>query len=63
MVFTALPITYFSVFDWQKTKVELMSHPELYEIGLKNTEFSTFVFWESFVVALFQSALLTVITF
>jgi magnesium-transporting ATPase (P-type) len=40
-----------------------MKHPELYEIGLKNTEFSTFVFWESFIVGLIQSTLLLIITF
>jgi len=63
MAFTAFPIAYYSVFDWQKTKPELMSHPDLYEIGLKNTDFSHFVFWESYLVALIQSSLLTYITF
>lgn len=63
MVFTAFPIAYYSIFDWEKTKPELMAHPELYEIGLKNTEFSTFVFWESYVVAILQSIVLTLVTF
>ena len=52
LAFTAWPIAYYSVFDWEKTKPELMTHPELYDIGLKNTEFSAFVFWESFMVAI-----------
>lgn len=63
MVFTAFPIAYYSIFDWEKTKQELMEHPELYEIGLNNTEFSHFAFWESYVVAIIQSIVLTVITF
>ena len=40
-----------------------MSHPQLYDIGLQNTEFSSFVFWESYIVAIVQGILLTVVTF
>ena len=40
-----------------------MANPELYEMGLNNTEFSTFVFWESYAAALIQGALLTIIAF
>jgi len=63
LFFTALPIGYFSIFDWQKTKAELLSHPELYAIGLNNEKFSTFVFWESYIVAILQGGILTFLSF
>ena len=63
MSFTAAPIVYYSIFDWQYTKVELMGHPSLYLIGLNNEKFNAFVFWESFIVALIQGGILTLLTF
>lgn len=45
-VFTAFPIMFYAIFDWEKTKLELMSYPELYQIGLNNERFSHFIFWE-----------------
>lgn len=63
LFFTALPIGYYSIFDWQKTKAELLSHPELYGIGLNNEKFSAFVFWESYIVAIIQGGILTMLSY
>jgi len=63
MLYTAMPICWFATFDWQHTKVELMSHPELYEIGLKDKCFNAFVFWESYFMAIIQGGLLLFLTF
>jgi len=40
-----------------------MSHPELYEIGLKDKCFNAFVFWESYFMAIIQGGLLLFLTF
>ena len=63
LFFTALPIFFFAIFDWQKTKSELLTHPSLYSIGLKNEKFSTFVFWESYFVAIIQGGVLTMLSY
>ena len=36
IMFTAVPIIWFGVFDFQCTKRDFMSNPDLYAIGLEN---------------------------
>ena len=45
VAFTAIPIVWFAVFDWEYDKHTLLKSPKLYYIGLENVYFNSFVFW------------------
>ena len=45
VLFTAVPIIWFAVFDWEYDKRTLLKSPILYSIGLENIYFSSYVFW------------------
>ena len=34
--FTAIPIMWFALFDWEKEKEDFIKNPRFYEIGLKS---------------------------
>jgi len=48
VVFTAIPVIWFCVFDWEHPKEHLLEHPKLYKIGLNNVFFNTNAFWRWF---------------
>jgi phospholipid-transporting ATPase len=45
IMFSAVPIIWFAIFDFQFKKETFMENPKLYEIGLKHKCFGTKVFW------------------
>jgi magnesium-transporting ATPase (P-type) len=51
LFFTAMPIIWFAVFDWEHSKDEFLRNPKLYKIGLNDVYFNTWVFWRWFAVA------------
>jgi len=63
VTFTALPIMWFAVFDYEHERETLLSKPKLYRIGIKNVYFSTYVFWRWFGYACWQGALLLYLAF
>jgi magnesium-transporting ATPase (P-type) len=56
--FTGMPICWYCAFDFQYSKERLLSEPAFYKIGLKNKCFNKFVFWEWYLYALWQSAVI-----
>ena len=52
LCFTAFPIMWWAIYDNQHTKEEFETKPELYEIGLKNSCFSTIRFFENITQAI-----------
>jgi magnesium-transporting ATPase (P-type) len=63
VVFTALPIMWFAVFDWEHDKAQFLSDPKLYRVGLDDVFFSSSVFWRWFSYAVLQGVLLAVAVF
>jgi len=61
--FTGAPITWYSIFDWQHTKEELLSNVKHYSIGLENKCFNPFLFWTWYIMAIWQGAVLLFLTF
>ena len=51
VVFTGMPVCWFSVYDWQYSKPTFLENPGLYTIGLKNKCFSKFIFWRWYFYA------------
>lgn len=51
VIFTALPIMWFAVFDWEHEKSVYLNDPKLYRIGLDDVYFSRAVFWRWFIYA------------
>lgn len=43
--YTASPIMWFAIFDFEHTKEDLLSDPKYYKIGFKDMEFNKSVFW------------------
>jgi len=60
VMFTALPIMWFAIFDWEHDKAKFLSNPKLYRIGLDDVFFNKWVFWRWFVYAVWQGILLLV---
>ena len=50
-MFTALPIMWFAVFDWEFKKEEFLINPKLYRIGLDDVFFNKWTFWRWFFYA------------
>lgn len=63
VVFTALPVMWFAVFDWEHSKEKLLNDPKMYRIGLDNVYFSRSEFWRWFFYACWQGLLLIMICF
>ena len=63
VLFTAVPVVWFAVFDWEYDKRTLLKSPILYSIGLENIYFSSYVFWRWVVYAIWQAALLLVLCY
>ena len=61
VVFTALPIIWFGVFDWEHTKEDLMEHPKMYEIGLNNVFFNWAAFWRWTIYAFWQGIVICIL--
>jgi magnesium-transporting ATPase (P-type) len=62
-MFTALPIIWFAVFDWEFSKQEFLNNPKLYRVGLDDVFFNKWVFWRWFFYAVWQGILLMEISF
>jgi magnesium-transporting ATPase (P-type) len=63
LCFTALPIIWFAVYDWEHSKEQLLENPKLYKIGLDNIYFNSWVFWRWFLRAVYQGIVLLVVTY
>ena len=63
VIFTSVPIVWFSVFDWEFDKKAFLKLPSLYYIGLKNVYFKSYVFDRMIKYALIQSTLLLFLSF
>ena len=59
--FTAVPIIWFSTFDWQYEKKVLLRSPRLYRIGMDNVFFSTWASWRWVLEASIQSSLILIL--
>jgi len=56
--FTALPIVWYAVFDFEYEKSVLILNPELYDLGLKKKGFNLKVFWGWVLFAFWQALLI-----
>jgi phospholipid-transporting ATPase len=63
MVFTVLPIVWFSACDWQYSKQYLLDNPREYQIGLLDLYFNPSVFWRWIFYAVWQGILLITVLF
>ena len=63
VLFTAVPIIYFSVFDWEWDKKFLLVRPKLYYIGLENIYFNSYSFWRWIFYAIWQAALILLLSY
>jgi len=63
VVFTALPVIWFSVFDWEHDKQYFLDNYRTYRIGLDDVYFSSSEFWRWFFYAVWQGILLLAICF
>ena len=63
VVFTALPIIWFAVFDWEHDKETFLANPKLYRIGLEDIFFNKTTFWRWFFYAVWQGTLLMFLAF
>jgi magnesium-transporting ATPase (P-type) len=63
LCFTALPIVWFAVYDWEHSKEALLANPKLYKIGLNDVYFNKWVFWRWFATAVAQGIAILIITF
>jgi phospholipid-transporting ATPase len=46
IVFTSVPIMFYSVFIFQYDKEKYLQEPSLYNIGIKDKYFGTVLFWK-----------------
>ncbi len=61
--FTAIPIMWFSIFDFEHSKKELLSDPKYYRIGFKDIEFNKYVFWRWIMYGILQGLCILLICF
>ena len=62
-MFTAFPIMWFSLFDFEFTKEEFLKNPSHYKIGLKNRCFGTGIFWRWVGYGAYQALLILFICY
>jgi len=58
IVFTALPIMWFALFDFERTKDDFLRRPGLYQIGLRSECFGTKIFWKWIGYGAFQALII-----
>ena len=63
VLYTAVPIIWFTTWDKEYDRKVLLNHPRLYRIGLENTHFNKWVFWRWFFYATWQGILMVLIVF
>ena len=63
LMFTGVPIMWFACYDWEYSKETLLSRPKLYRIGIEDVYFNRTVFWRWFFYAVWQSVLITILSF
>ena len=63
MVFTSVPIIWFTTWDKEYSREVLLKRPRLYHIGLDNTYFNKTIFWRWFVYATWQGILMIMATY
>ena len=51
VLFTSVPVIWFTTWDKEYTREVLMKRPRLYRIGLENVYFNFWVFWRWFIYA------------
>lgn len=63
VIFTALPIIWLAVFDWEFDRNTLLNNPYLYRCGLEDLFFDRTTFWRWFFYAVWQGCALLCISF
>ena len=63
VLFTAIPIMWFAVYDWEHDKNTFLKNPDLYRIGLEDIFFDSTTFWRWFGYAVWQGTLLMFLSF
>lgn len=63
VIFTAVPIIWFTTWDNEYSRSVLLSRPQLYRIGLENVYFNNWIFWRWFFYATWQAILMVLIVF
>lgn len=61
--FTAFPIIWFAVFDWEHPKEVLLNNPKMYAIGLFDVFFNKWAFWRWFSYAVWQGIVICLLVF
>lgn len=54
---------WYSLFDFEYTKAELMSKPFLYKLGMNNSKFSITIFWSWILYSFWQAVLILFFVF
>ena len=57
--FTAFPVMWFAVFDYEHSAYDFMQDPALYDMGIRNKKFGKWNLWRWLFEALWHSAVLT----
>jgi len=63
VIFTAVPVIWFTTWDKEYTREVLLKRPRLYRIGLENVYFNNSVFWRWFFYATWQGILMVMVIF
>lgn len=63
VMFTAFPIMWYSIFDWEFDKEKFLNEPNHYLIGLYDVYFNKYTFWRWFGYAIWQGAFLCAIVY
>lgn len=61
--FTAIPVCWYGVFDFQHTKRKFLSDPSLYKLGLKNLAFNRVTVFKWYFYAIWQSFFILYLSF
>ena len=61
LAYTAIPIIWFAVFDWEHPKETFLREPRMYKIGLNDVFFDYAAFWRWFIYGVWQGILLTIL--
>lgn len=57
-MFTAIPIMFYALFDFEHEKKKFLEDPKLYEIGLKDQCFGIYIFWSWVIYAAIYAIIL-----
>ena len=63
LLYTGMPICWFSTFDYQHSKAAFLSNPGHYSIGIKDQCFNPYIFWYYYISAIWHGAVLLYLTF